>query len=91
VSFWKRFRDSLRGPMRLEDQDDPELEADIDEEMPDAAEDAEEAREAETYTSYSAPEARVEEWNLPAPPKTIAFEGEEVAASEDAEASDHTS
>jgi hypothetical protein len=86
MSFWQRLRDSLRSPMHVKGIDDPEVEVDIAEEMPDAAEDAENAEAAQEIptaggTTFRAP-------NLPPPAETIAFEGAEEEAREDAEASD---
>ena len=80
MSFWRRFRNSLRGPMHVEGEDDAEVEADLDDEMPDAAEDAKEAADDERM-------ATVTSLFIPNTASTIAFEGAEVDANEDAEAS----
>jgi hypothetical protein len=81
--------------MRVHDtMDDPgEVIDDLDEEMPDAAEDAREMAESESVPSRSGlrvplgPSAA-----LPPPPTTIAFEGADWDAEKDSEAeSEHSS
>lgn len=89
MSFWKRFRNSFRGPLHVEGSQDPEVEDDLAEEMPDAAEDARETADAETVPTLGG--VAVSSPLAPPTPETIAFEGEQEAASEDAEASDHSS
>jgi hypothetical protein len=43
MNIWQRLRNSFRGPLRVDESGDDgaEVEADLDEEFPDAAEDAE--------------------------------------------------
>jgi hypothetical protein len=90
MSLWKRFRNSLSGPMHVEGEDDPEVEADLAEEMPEAAEDAEEASESDSIMTRGG--VRVTPDPTLPPARTMAFEGEQAEEAEkDAEASDHAS
>ncbi len=85
MSFWQRLRDSLRGPLKVEGMNDPEVEEDLAEEMPDAAEDARETADAEqAMTRGGVPLAAP---LAPPTPTTIEFE----QSKENAEASDQDS
>lgn len=90
MSFWQRFLASLRGPLRVEGMNDPEVEEDIAEEMPDAAEDARETVEAESVPAPGGFTPLAPDPTLPLP-STIEVESEKEAAREDAAASDHAS
>jgi len=63
-------------------EDHIEVDDDLAEEMPDAAEDAREAAASEDHPTRAG--VSVQATNLPPPPETIAFEGEQEAASEKA-------
>jgi hypothetical protein len=79
MSFWERLRDSFRGPLRVEGSDDPEVEADLAEEMPDAAEDAKETAESEEVTTRGG--VPLASPLAPPTPETTAFEGEQEQSS----------
>jgi hypothetical protein len=95
MSFWQRLRDSFRGPPRIHDsEDDPaEIADDLDDEMPDAAEDAREM--AERPGKVAEEMEPVGGWTdsplAPQPPDTIELESDKAASSENADASDHAS
>ncbi len=88
MSLWQRFRDSFRGPLHVQDSedDDAEVEADLDEEMPAAAEDAREMAErpGKVAAEMDPPGGWVESPLAPGPPDTIALEGAEADAAEEA-------